>query len=239
MNLDGDQGVLLEVDLDYPASIHDQTADLPFAPEKMKVDKNHVSDFMHAQYQSYQSRPTEVKLYEKLLLTQWNKTHYVIHGKLLQFFLRHGMILKKVHRGLKFEQSFVFREYISFNSRKRQEATNKFEKEFFKLKNNALYGKLEQNVRRYMNFRLCNTDVELAKYASKPAYNGTVRFSQDLVGVKLMKEVAFLDRPIIIGQAVLDLAKLEMYELYYDHLKGYEQQFPDSHISVVGGKYNL
>ncbi len=91
----------------------------------------------------------------KLMLTHWDKKNYVIHGRLLQFYMKHGMIVSTVHRVIKFQQSPIFRKYIEYNSSKRQQATKKFEKDFYKLKNNNLYGKTDENKRRRMNFKLC------------------------------------------------------------------------------------
>jgi hypothetical protein len=233
VDLDGDTGFLLEVDLGYPHEIHDKTKDLPLAPEKLKINTNCLSAFMKEQYKRL-SKGSLPKTYEKLLLTQWDKTSYVVHGKLLQFYLRQGMVLQKIRRGLIFKQDYVFREYISYNSSKRQVARNAFEKDFYKLKNNALYGKTVENVRRRMNFRICNSAEKQLNLASNPSYLSTIIFNESLTGVRLAKEIAVLDKPVFIGQAVLDLAKLEMYELYYDKLRQYENEF-NCCIRLVGG----
>jgi len=233
LNLTSNEGYLLEVDLTYPSTIHDYSRDLPFCPEKMTVGQEHLSDFMKTQARSINQRDT-IKTYEKLLLNQFDKEMYVVHARLLQFYIRQGMVLTKVHRGLKFKQTHVFRHYIEYNSKKRQEATTEFEKDYFKLKNNSLYGKMVENLRRRMNFKLCNSRDDFMTMSSKPSFLRSIIFNEDLAGVKLSKDMITLDRPVFIGQAVLDLAKLEMYELFYDKLKRYEQEFQCS-ISVVGG----
>ena len=232
VDVEGDVGYLLEVDLKYPSEIHDKTKDFPFAPEKLKIDKEHLSDFMNRQISDLGKT---VKTYEKLLLTQWDKPGYVVHFKLLQFYLRHGMQLQKIVRGIKFRQGAIFEKYISYNSDKRSSTNIPFERDFYKLKNNALYGKTVENVRRRLNFRLVNDGDSLLKYTGNPSYTQVIIFNKELAGVKLRKEQVTLNKPVFIGQAVLDLAKLEMYELFYDRLKGYESEFVSSKISIVGG----
>jgi len=233
-NLESTMGYLLEVDLEYPSAIHEKTKDFPFCPEKMKVNETHLSEFMKDQARSVNPNSKSNKTYEKLLLTQFNKTKYTVHGRLLQFYLRQGMKLTKVHRGLSFNQTFVFRDYIDYNSRMRQQATSEFEKDYFKLKNNSLYGKMVENIRRRMNFYLVNDRERYLELVSKPSFLRSIIFNENLCGVKLAKEMVTLNKPVAIGQAVLDLAKLEMYELYYDKLKAYEQEL-QCNISVVGG----
>ena len=232
IDLDSDVGYLLEVDLDYPDKIHRSTICFPLAPEKLKIDTSLLSPFMNNLSQVlYDKSP---KTYSKLLLTQFSKSNYVVHAKLLQFYIKMGMRIVKIHRGLKFTQDFVFKQYISYNSSKRQQAVNNFEKDFYKLKNNALYGKTVENVRRRICFRICNDAASHLKLASKPSYLKSIVFNQNLTGVHLSKDIATLDKPVFIGQAVLDLAKLEMYELYYIHLARYESEFNCS-IRLVGG----
>jgi hypothetical protein len=169
----------------------------------------------------------------KLLLTHNKKEHYVIHFALLQFFVQMGAIISKVYRVMQYHQSAIFKSYIDFNSQRRAAATNKFIQDYFKLKNNSLYGKLIENVRRHMDFRLCNNAKKLKTYAAKPTVESFLRFSDDLVGVKLIKQEVLLDKPVYMGQAVLDLSKLIMYRLRYGNLRQYETML-NGKISVIG-----
>ena len=91
-----------------------------------------------------------------------------------------------------------------------------------------------ENVRRRINYRLCNTVEKFMTYTSKPLFISATRFSDDLVGVELLKGVVELDKPVFIGQAVLDLSKLVMYKLRYEKLSMYEKKFGGS-IRVVAG----
>ena len=235
----GDTGYLLEVDLTYPADVQDRTVDLPFAPEQHTVEEDMYTPFMTEQWRRlmdirYGNPNKSYKAYDKLMLTHYDREKYVIHGQLLQYYLKQGLQLTKIHRAMSFYQSAFFEPYISYNSAKRQQATNSFEKDYYKLKNNALFGKTMENVRKRSNFRLCNTEEKLTTYASRPEFLYSVIFTEDLVGVKMVKEQIYLEKPVYIGQAVLELSKLEMYELRYTHLARYEQQL-GGRIRVAGG----
>lgn len=196
---------------------HDYTSDLPFAPEKCKVTESNFTELQTGQYhQAYGNQ--RYPGYDKLLLTVWDKKNYVVHARLLQFYLKQGMQLRKIHKCIAFKQSPFFSSYISFNSRMRQESSNEFEKDYYKLKNNSLYGKMVENVRRRMNFRLCNSENQVISLSSNPSFQSSTIFNENLVGIHLAKEKVILDKPVFIGQAVLDLSKLVMYELRYTHL---------------------
>ena len=86
-----------------------------------------------------------------------DKTHYVVHIKALQLYLKKGMKLKTVHRGVKFQQRQWLKPWIDFNTGRRKEAKSDFEKDMFKLMNNAVYGKTMDNVRNHIDFELVAT----------------------------------------------------------------------------------
>ena len=186
-----DEGLILEVDLSYPTDVQDRTEDLPFAPEKLVVDQGMFTPLMVKQWSHlmtlrYGKADKTYRGCSKLLLTHYNRENYVVHGQLLQFYLKHGMQLTKIHRAIRFQQSAIFEPYISYNSMKRQKAKNPFEKDFYKLKNNALFGKTMENVRGHINFRLCNTEEKLITLASRPEFLRSTIFNEDLVGVRLV-----------------------------------------------------
>jgi len=210
-----DFGYVLEVDLRVSQQFHDQLADLPPAPVRQR------------------SPGTKT---QKLLLTLEDKHHYVIHSALLKFYVEvmHVEILC-VHRAIKFQCAPVFRSFIESNTAKRASSSEKFQKDYYKLKNNALYGKTVENLRKRNDFRLCNTARKFQTYAAKPFFRRKMEIAQDLIGLMLNKDLICLDRPVYIGQAVLDLSKLRMYRLQYVELQRYREQFPGSEINIVAG----
>ena len=77
-----------------------------------------------------------------------SKTNHVVHDRNLQLYLSLGMKLSKIHKVLKFKQSDWIKKYIDFNTEKRTNAANSFEKDFFKLVINSVYGKTMKNLRK-------------------------------------------------------------------------------------------
>ena len=89
-----------------------------------------------------------------------NKTNYMCSYRNLQLYLSLGMKLTKIYRVLKFKQSDWMKKYIDFNTEKRTNAANNFEKDFFKLMINNLYGKTMENLRKRINVRLINNEKD-------------------------------------------------------------------------------
>lgn len=146
IDVDNDTGYFFEVDLSYPNEVQDRTMDLPFAPERLQLKESMMTPFMKEQWQRLMdtrhgnpNRP--YRGYQKLMLTHYDRERYVVHGAMLKFMVQKGMVVTAIHRVMSFYQSAYFAPYIQYNSRRRQEANNEFERDFYKLKNNSLYGK--------------------------------------------------------------------------------------------------
>ena len=133
---DSDKGYILEVDVKYPKKLHDLHSNLPFLPKRMKIDKC-----------------------KKLVCNLRNKKKYVVHIRSLKQALNHGLKLKKIHRIIEFNQEAWLKPYIDMNTELRKIVKNDFEKDFFKLMNNALFGKTMENVRN-RDIKLVTTDKE-------------------------------------------------------------------------------
>ena len=122
--------------------------DYPLAPEKRAISYDMLSDYCKKIPDEY-----EIKVgYVKTLITNLgNKNNYVLHYRNLPLHLSLGMKLTKIHRELKFKQSEWIKQYIDFNTEKKTNAANSFEKGFFKLMINSVYGKTMENEKESMS----------------------------------------------------------------------------------------
>ena len=212
---DSDKGLILEVDLEYPEELHDLHNDYPLAPEKVKVERDMLSAYCVEIADKFNMSSG---LVEKLIPTLGDKEKYVLHYRNLQLYLDLGMKLKKVHRVLEFDQSPWLKQYIDFNTSKRTNAKNSFEKDFFKLMNNSVFGKTMENLRKRVDVRLVTDKEKLLKWASRPTYVDCKTFNDDLVAVHKVKEVLTLNRPAYVGMCILDLSKTLMYDFHYNYI---------------------
>ena len=143
VNEKSDVAFILEVDLKYPDELHDFHNYYPLAPEKLAVTNDMLSKYCKEIADKYDIKVGDVK---KIILNLGNKTKYVLHYRNLQLYLSLGMKLTKICRALQFKQSDWMKKYIDFNTKKRMSATNEFEKDFFTLMINYVYGKTMENL---------------------------------------------------------------------------------------------
>ena len=139
-----------------------------------------------------------------------DKENYVIHISALKQALNHGLILKEVHRVIEFRQEAWLKPYIDMNTKLRTDAKNDFEKDFFKLMNNSVFGKTMENVRNHREIKLVTTNERKNKLVSEPNYHTTMQFSENLMAIELKKTVTVMNKPIYLGQAILDISKTPM-----------------------------
>ena len=111
-----------------------------------------------------------------------------MHVRVLKQALNHGLVLRKVHRVIQFNQEDWFKPYIGMNTKLRKEAKNDFEKDFLKLMNNSVYGKTMENVRNHRNIKLVTTDEKRNKLESEQNYHTTKRFSKNLLETEMKKK---------------------------------------------------
>ena len=210
------KGLILEVDLEYPQELHDLHNDYPLGPEKVKVAKDMLSDYCKKIADKFN---ISSGLVHKLIPTLNDKEKHILHYRNQQLYLSLGLKLKKIHRVLQFDQSPWLKQYIDFNTQKRTHAKNSFEKDFFKLMNNSVFGKTMENNRKRVDVRLVTSKEKLLKLASKPTYVSSKIFNENLVAVHKIKETLTLNRPAYIGMCILDLSKTLMYDFHYNHIK--------------------
>ena len=191
-----DKGYLLEVDIHYLRELHDLHNELPFMYERMKING-----------------------IEKLVPNLHNKKNYVIHIQVLNQALKHGLILEKIHQAIEFSQSAWMKPYIDFNTKLRTQATNDFEKNFFKLMNNTVFGKTLENIRKHRNIKLVTCRELYLCTVMLPNFKSGVLFGENLMGCEMGRIKVVMNKPVYLGQAILDLSKIVMYEFHYDYMK--------------------
>ena len=187
---------ILEVDLEYPKSLHDLHSDYPLAPERVEVNK-----------------------VDKLIPNLWNKKKYVIHYENLKQYLSLGLKLTHIHRGIRFEESQWLEKFITLNTNLSMEAKNKFEKDFFKLMNNSVFGKTMENIRNRVDIKLVNNKKQAEKLSAKPNFNHCNIFSKDLIAIHMKKTNLYFNKSIYLGMCILDLSKTLMYDFNCNYIK--------------------
>ena len=155
----------------------------------------------------------------KLTCIIQNKENYVIHIRALKQAVNHGLKLAKVHRIIQFDQEAWLKPYIDMNADLKKDAKNDFEKDFFKLMNNSVFGKTMKNVRNHRDIKIVTTDKRRSILASEPNYHSTKYISKDLLIMEMKKVEVKMNKPIYLGQAILDVSKMLMYEFWYDYIK--------------------
>ena len=218
------KGVVLEVDLEYPEELHDLHNDYPLAPEKILITDDMLSKYCKDLKDSENISSGRV---HKLVPNLRNKEKYVLHYRNLQLYLSLGMKLKKIHRVLEFTQRPWMKRYIDFNTEKRTMAKNSFEKDFFKLMNNSVFGKTMENLRKRSNIKLETDHEHLLKLTRQPTYVSSKIFDENLVGVQMKKACLFLGKPSYVGFSILDMSKTLMYEFHYNYIR---KKYPDAKL---------
>ena len=209
-------GHIYEVDLEYPEELHDLHNDYPCAPEKIKVTDDMLSDYCREIKDKFNICSGNVN---KLIPTLSDKTNYVLHEENLKLYLSLGLKLKKIHRVLEFSEKPWLKPYIDFNTEKRKEAKNAFEKDFFKLMNNSVFGKTMENIRKRSNIKLETDPNHFLRQTAKPTFVSCKIFHENLVAVHMKKSFLKLDKPSYVGMCILDLSKVLMYDFHYNFIK--------------------
>ena len=166
-----------------------------------------------------QKIPVGGKKCSKLVSSIHDKQNYVFRICTFKQALSHGLILKKVDRVVQFNQKAWLKLYMDMNTELRKEAKNDFEKDFFKLMNNAVFGKTMENVRKHRDIKLVTTDEKRNKLVSEPNYQTIKQFSENLLAIEMKKTKVKMNKPVYLGMSILDISKMLMYEFWYDYIK--------------------
>ena len=202
-----DKGYLFCVDLHIPVELHTHMNNYPPCPENISIKKEYLNEWQKEGY-----RNSNIK---KLCTTFNDKIEYVVNYRYLKLVLSLGVELKAVHQVLEYSQKDFLKDYIMLNTNLRKVSNNEFEKDFYKLMNNSVFGKTMENVRNRINFRLINTEEQALRVKNMKRF--TI-FDDELVGVHQHKKEVKLCKPIYLGQNILDDSKLTMYNFHYNFM---------------------
>ena len=197
---DSEIGYILEVDLEYPENLHDDHKDLPLCPEHMC--------------------PPGSKQ-KKLMTTLYDKEHYVIHYRSLKQALALGVKLKKIHKALRFKQKPWLKDFIDFNTEKRKNAKNDFDKQNYKLINNANFGKTIENERKRVDVKLLSKwdgKGGVESYIARPNFHSRSIFDENLIAVQMSRTQITIRKPIYVGLSILDISKTVVYRFHYEYM---------------------
>ena len=143
----------------------------------------------------------------------------MVHISALQQALNYGLILKEVHKVIKFDQSPWMSEYINLCVDKRKNAASANLKNFYKLIINAAYGKTMENVRKHRDIKSVSSDERRKKLVREPNYHACKVFDETFMAIEMRKTEVLMNKPIYPGQAILDISKIIMYDSWYSYLK--------------------
>jgi hypothetical protein len=228
----GERGYLLMIDIPaVPERLHDLMNDYPPCPETTSVKAEQASPYNQnaADNNKYKISPES-----KVLLCHFEeKKEYVIHYRLLQYMIELGLFEDvdkiTVHKVISFRQEAIFAPYIDKCTKLRRDASNEFEKDLYKLMMNSNFGKSMEDVEKRASFEYftaSETDRFL-KQAGKPRFKGVTIVdnhydketqSARMVCVEMRKQHVVYDKPIFMGQAILDMSKLHMLRFHYGHM---------------------
>jgi hypothetical protein len=189
---DAETGYALECDLEYPSELHNLHNDYPLAPKHMIISENMLSPFC-------KSMNVNHVFTEKLIRSLQTKTKYKVHCRNLKLYLSLKMKLLKVHCVVEFAQKPWLKSYIELNKTLRQAAKSEFEKDFFKLINNACFGKSMENVRNRRTVEIAGDSTKLKKLIAKPQAQQFLIINVDMVRVDRMKKISFVEQTDIRG----------------------------------------
>ena len=211
-------GYIYSIDIKYNDELKQKTKKYPFFPEKTKANFNQFTDYQN------ENKKKGYKPNEKLMLKLTDKNDYVIDCEMLDWYLASGLKLEDttIKQKLEYSKSEWLKPYIEFNIQKRKEAKakcDKFGDVFFKLMNNAFYGKTIENVYNRQDVELVNDVDRYIRFVENIGFKYSVEFDDDLVAVHKTRGNVKLDKFNYIGFVILEKAKLFMYKSIFDYFE--------------------
>lgn len=217
LNVNGEKGLIFEVDLEYPENLHESHSSFPLAPEHFKISYDILSPYAKECHKIL----TKKKSYKskKLCATFHDRKNYVIHFANLISYLKLGMKIKNIHRVLSFRQETFLKNYIDICTLLRKKSETDFGKRLWKLFANAVFGKFIEGTRNYLNIKICKNSKSALKYISQPNFSNIKIISKRLVIVFLKQNQVFLNKAYAVGFTILERAKDFMFNEYYLKIK--------------------
>ena len=191
-----DIGYFLEVDVEYPKKLFSSHKDLSFLPERKENRKS-----------------------RKTCCGTEDKEKYVIHIIALKQTLNHGLILKRVHRVIIFNQEAQIKPYMDMNTKPYIDMNSECQKGFFKLKNNSVFEKTMENVRKHRDIKLATTEEKKINQFQNQIIIQQKYFSKYLLAIKMKKTKVKMNKPVYLGMSILDISKTLMNDFWYDYVK--------------------
>jgi hypothetical protein len=217
---DSPTGYTLEVDMHLPRERHEALKDFPPVCERTTIPVEDLSPF-DEKCNRDPLKPQTMNT-DKLVNHLAPVKKYVINLYALQHLKKLGYKVTKVHRAVSFKQSFWLRDYISFNSKKRQEAKNAgndLMSTFFKLANNAVFGKTMENVRNHGSSKFAYNQSTAYNLFTDSAFQSSSIINENLVHVQLHNKLVKLNKPIYVGMTILDYSKADISGFYHNKMK--------------------
>jgi len=212
------KGYILDVDIECDDAIQLATSLLPFAPHKINVEVQEMSDFQKDLLHEVQIK--NVEGVERLLLTFFNKEHYVVHYKLLQYYLSKGLKVTQKNRIIEFQEGRIMAEHVQKLVKMRADCPFPSMAAALKILANALYGITLLSVEAFIKLIMCFDTETCEHMLRKPTYKShyIVNNQEEVSLIELKPSSCWFGSALMIGFSIMDLSKLELYSMYYDVL---------------------
>ena len=202
----------VECDLIYTNEAKMKTWKYPLMPEKVSIKEEDLSPY---QIDLLKKKNLKNSKHEKLILNLNDKEKYVVYYKNLQFYESMGVKIKKIHRTISFHEEPWMKNYIEQNTKNRMKSNSDFEKNNFKLLNNAPYGKTFENIRDRIKIKFPETAKSCKYYANQINFEGANIIDNEMIIFKMKEKEIYFDKPIHVGAIILEISKLIMHKSYY------------------------
>lgn len=212
-------GYFLEVDLEYPSHLHEKHNSYPLAAESLEITDQDLSPYAFSCLAEISGGKKKKHKTKKLTSTFYPRTKYLCHGLNLQLYLKHGLKLVRIHRGIKFQQVDFIRPYIEMCSDRRRTAKSEALRNMYKLLCNSLYGKLIEGFEKRMNCLFNKDRATALKNSSNPLFKASVICDEDLSISFMKRPMVYMNQCWAVGFAVLELSKYWMQKVYYEDIQ--------------------